>query len=132
LAALLSEMAVTVVPVPLATGAMHLMGTLRIIAPDLAVAWPGRLAREAKEALEQRGYEVCWIPDTGEALRGMALNGVTMGERRVLLPAGNPRTQAFCEELGVSVQTVVVDELAKAAGAIGCLTGILSRATDSL
>jgi len=130
LAALLSEMAVTVVPVPLATGAMHLMGALRIIAPDLAVAWPGRLALEAKEVLEQRGYEVCWIPDTDEALHGMALNGVTMGERRVLLPAGNPRTQAFFEDLGVSVQTVAMDELAKAAGAIGCLTGILSRAAD--
>jgi hypothetical protein len=45
----------------------------------------------------------------------------------MLVPAGNPRTRAFFETLGVSVQTVAVDELAKAAGAIGCLTGILAR-----
>ncbi len=127
LTTLLAEMRVTVIPVPLAAGAMHLMGALRIIDRDLAAAWPNRLAPEAVAALEQRGYRVQWIPDMDEALSGMALNGVTLGPRRMLVPAGNPRTRAFFETLGVSVQTVAVDELAKAAGAIGCLTGILAR-----
>jgi arginine deiminase len=43
------------------------------------------------------------------------------------MAAGNPVTQDFLEELGVTCRTVAVDELGKAAGAIGCLTGIVER-----
>jgi arginine deiminase len=57
----------------------------------------------------------------------MALNFVTLGPRQILMPAGNPITQAFLEDAGINCQTVEVDELIKAAGGIGCLTGILQR-----
>jgi arginine deiminase len=43
------------------------------------------------------------------------------------MPAGNPVTQALYQEAGISCHTVEVDELLKAAGGIGCLTGILER-----
>jgi len=60
-------------------------------------------------------------------VRGMALNFVTLGPRRILMAAGNPVTLAFYEAAGVACQAVAVDELLKAAGGIGCLTGILER-----
>jgi len=44
-----------------------------------------------------------------------------------LMVDGNPVTQAFYESLGITCHTVEVDELGKAAGAIGCLTGVLER-----
>jgi arginine deiminase len=126
-AGLLQEMGVAVVPVGLPYGAMHLMGQLRFAGRDLAVAWPGRVPYAAVEALRARGYTVLFLPDEGEAVRGMALNFVTLGPRRILMPAGNPVTQVFYEEAGIACQTVGVDELVKAAGGIGCLTGILQR-----
>ena len=126
-AGLLREMGIAVVPVGLPFGAMHLMGQLRFADRDLAVAWPGRVPYAAVEALRTRGYTILFLPDEGEAVRGMALNFVTLGPRRILMPAGNPVTQAFYEEAGISCQTVGVDELLKAAGGIGCLTGILQR-----
>jgi arginine deiminase len=43
------------------------------------------------------------------------------------MPAGNPVSQAFYEKLGVECLTVEVGELGKAAGSIGCLTGVLER-----
>ena len=43
------------------------------------------------------------------------------------MPAGNPRTQAYFESLGINCHTVDVSELRKAAGAVGCLTGIVER-----
>jgi hypothetical protein len=46
-----------------------------------------------------------------------------------LLAAGNPILQEFYESLGITCVTVAVDELYKAAGAIGCLTGIVQRET---
>ena len=129
-AGLLEEMGVAVVHVGLPFGAMHLMGQLRFADRDLAVAWPGRVPYAAVEALRARRYAVLFLPDEGEALRGMALNFVTLAPRRILMAAGNPITQAFYERAGIACQTAEVDELTRAAGGIGCLTGILERARN--
>jgi N-dimethylarginine dimethylaminohydrolase len=126
-ASLLREMGIEVIQVGLPYGAMHLMGTLRFADRDLAIAWPGRVPYAAVEALRVRGYTVLFIPHEGEAVCGMALNFVTLGPRRIVMAAGNPITQAFYEEAGIACQTVEVDEIHKAAGGIGCLTGILER-----
>ncbi len=127
MAGLLAEMGVEVVQVGLPYGAMHLMGQLRLVDRDLTIAWPGRVPYAAVEALRARGYTVLFLPDEDEAKRGMPLNFVTLGPRRVLMPAGNPITQAFYESVGITCQTVEMGELIKAAGGIGCLTGILER-----
>ncbi len=123
----LNEMGVTVIQVDLPYGSMHLMGMLRIVDRDLAIGWPTRLVHRGVEALKQCGFQVVFIPDEKEALQGMALNFVTLGPRELLMPAGNSMTQAFLENLGVICHTVNVGELRKAAGAIGCLTGIVER-----
>ncbi len=124
---LLHEMEVEVVLVGLPYGAMHLMGQLRFADRDLAIGWPGRVPYAAVEALRARGYTILFLPDEEEALRGFALNFVTLGPRRILMAAGNPITQAFYEDAGITCRTVEVKELLKAAGGIGCLTGILER-----
>jgi arginine deiminase len=124
---LLREMGVEVIQVGLPYGAMHLMGTLRFADRDLAIAWPGRVPYAVVDTLRARGYTVGFIPDEGEAVRGMALNFVTLGPRRILMAAGNPITQAFYEAAGIACQMVEVDEIHKAAGGIGCATGILER-----
>lgn len=129
-AALLSEMGVHVVRVGLPYGAMHLMGQLRYADRDLAIAWPGRVPYAAVETLRTRGFEVLFVPDEEEAKRGMALNFVTLGPREILMPAGNPVTQRFYEQAGIHCHTVEIGELVKAAGGIGCLTGIVERAGE--
>jgi N-dimethylarginine dimethylaminohydrolase len=123
----LGEMGVTTIVVDLPQGTMHLMGMLRIVDRDLAVAWPKRLAHHAVNQLEERGFKVAFIPDEAEAVGGAALNFVTVAPRHILMPAGNPITEEFYEFLGITCHTVEVDEIVKAAGAIGCLTGILER-----
>jgi arginine deiminase len=124
---LLEEMGIEVVRVGLAYGTMHLMGQLRLADKDLAIAWPARLPVAAVEALRDRGHQVLFLPDLEEAVKGFALNFVTLGPRRILMAAGNPVTTAFYEQAGIACDQVQVDELLKAAGGIGCLTGILQR-----
>jgi arginine deiminase len=123
----LAEQGVDTLLVDLPVGTMHLMGELRFLDRDLALAWPGRVAYAAVAALRERGYRVAFAPDESEARHGFALNFTTLGPRRVLMPAGNPTTQSFLEELGVECGTTSIRELGKAAGAIGCLTGVLWR-----
>ncbi len=130
-AALLHEMGISVIQVGLPYGTMHLMGQLRFADRDLAIAWPGRVPYAAVEALRCRGYSVLFLPDEAEAQNGMALNFVTLAPRQILMPAGNPTTQSFYEQAGITCHRVEVDELAKAAGGIGCLTGILRREVNA-
>jgi N-dimethylarginine dimethylaminohydrolase len=131
LRSLLEEMGIAVIPVDLPAGAMHLMGLLRLVDRDLAIAWPKRTPDTAIEALRERGIQVAFLPDTAEVLAearaGMALNFVTLGPRRILMVDGNPVTRAFLEDHGIVCLSVPADELAKAAGAVGCLTGVLWR-----
>ncbi len=125
--ATLKELAVDVVQVDMPYGTMHLMGMLRFADHDLAIAWPKRLVHRGIEALKEHGYQVAFLSDEVEAASGKALNFVTLGPREVLMPAGCPKTQALLEDLGITCRLVAIDELAKAAGAMGCLTGILQR-----
>ncbi len=127
ISAVLAAMGVEAIAIDLPIGTMHLMGILRFLDRDLALVWPYRLAWKGIEALKARGYQIAFIPDETEASHNGALNFVTTGPRRVLLSAGNPVTQDFLENLGVTCQTVAVAELHKAAGGIGCLTGVLGR-----
>jgi len=125
--ATLEEIGVSVVLTDLPPGTMHLMGQLRIVDRDLTLAWPGLLPDDVVQALEEAGSRVVFLPDDHEALSGFALNFVVLGPREILMPAGNPFSQDFYESLGIVCKTVAVDEIGKAAGSIGCMTGVLER-----
>ncbi len=124
---ILTEMGIDVVQVDQSYGTMHLMGSLRFADKNLGLAYPNRLAHRAVEALKRCGIEVAFVPRTDELQTGSAFNFVCLGPREILMPAGNPQTQAYYESLGIKCHTVDVSELRKAAGAVGCLTGIVER-----
>jgi arginine deiminase len=124
---LLRSMAVEVVFAALPVGAMHLLGTLNLIGPDLALAWPGTTPYVAIRLLRERGFRILYLPDQTERETGMALNLVTLRPYQVLMPSGCPHTRALLESAGVTCLEIDVSELIKAEGAIGCSTGILWR-----
>lgn len=126
--AVLESMGVKAIIVDMPAGTMHLMGQLRIVDRDLAYYWEGRFGVEGIAALEARGYRVLPAPDAHEAEHGFALNFVTLGPREILLPTGCPVSQAAYEAQGITCRTVDMSEIVKAAGGIGCLSGILRRA----
>ncbi|MCE2851405.1 MAG: dimethylarginine dimethylaminohydrolase family protein [Roseiflexaceae bacterium] len=124
---LLTSMGIGTIKVDLPFGSMHLMGMLRIVDRNLAIIWPSRFVHRGVDALRERGFHVAMLPENEEVRRGAAFNFVTIAPRTIVMAAGNPRTQAWFEQHGITCITTPVDELAKAAGAIGCLTGIVSR-----
>jgi N-dimethylarginine dimethylaminohydrolase len=126
-AATLAEVGVNTIAVDLPYGTMHLMGMLRLVDGDLAIAWPRRTPHACVMALRERGYHVAFIPDELEAQRGRAMNFVTLGPRTILMVEGCPQAQALYEGLGVRCITTPASELSKAAGAVGCLTAVLRR-----
>ena len=126
--ALLNRLGIEVIAVDMPFGTMHLMGMLRMADADLAIAWPRRTPFAAVAALRARGVEVAFLPDEDEAQANRGMNFVTLGPRRILMVAGCPATRGFYESHGIACTEVDCSELSKAAGAIGCLTGVLERA----
>lgn len=126
--AVLERIGVAVIVVDMPFGTMHLMGMLRIADGDLAIGWPRRTPFAAVQALRARGYQVAFLPDEEEGTRTRAMNFVTLGPRDILMVGHCPTTRGFYEGLGIRCTEVDCSELAKAAGAIGCLTGVLERA----
>lgn len=124
---LLKGLGVQVLTAHLPPGTMHLMGQLRVIDRDLAIVWKDRLPEACVDELRSLGFEIAYAPDEAEARAGFALNFVVLGPRKILMPGGNPRSQAFYEGLGIGCVAVDVGRISKAAGSIGCLTGILER-----
>lgn len=115
------------ISVDLPFGTMHLMGMLRIVDRDLAIAWPRRTPHAAVRALQDRGFRVEFLPISDEVESNRALNFVTLAPRRILMPAGNPSMRDWYEQLGIEVKETPMDELRKASGAVGCLTGVVER-----
>jgi len=127
---LMAEIGCDLIAVDMPYGTMHLMGMLRIVDAGLAIAWPRRTPHAAVTALRERGCEVAFLPDSGEAEHNKAFNFVTLGPRRILMTAENPATRGFYEGLGVDVNETPMAELKEAAGAVGCLTGVVGREMD--
>lgn len=126
-ASVLTDLGVDSIISDLPEGTMHLMGQLRFLDRSIALVWGRRIGQRIEDILREQAYEVLDVPDEDEARAGMALNFVTVGPREVVLPAGNPKTMQLLVELGVQCHAVEMSEIAKAAGAMGCLTGVLER-----
>lgn len=123
----LAEIGCQTLPVDLPFGTMHFMGMLRVADRNLAVCWPRRTPVATVRALEERGFQVVFPALEDDPASYRAMNFVTLGPRRILMVAGLTKYQRFFEDLGIECVTVGTDELSKAAGSAGCLTGVLAR-----
>ena len=124
---LLAETEVELVPVDMPFGTMHLMGMVRIVSSKLALGWPRRTPHRVVTELQDAGYQVEFIPECDEFEHGKAFNFVTLGPGKILTVAGNSKAMRFYESLEIECVETPATELSKAAGAVGCLTGILKR-----
>ncbi len=127
---LFDEIGASLLTVDMPFGTMHLMGMLRIVDKDLAIAWPRRTPHVVVSILRDAGFDVVFLNDTAEAEVNRSFNFVTLGPRRILMVDGNPGSRDFFESHAIECLTTPAYELGKAAGAIGCLTGILRREVE--
>jgi N-dimethylarginine dimethylaminohydrolase len=124
---LLGGLGIDLIAVDMPFGSMHFMGMLRIVDRDLAICWPRRTPHRCVIQLRELGYQVIFpdFHDDQASYRG--INFVTLGPRRILMVAGLTSLQDEFEKLGIDCLTCPTDELSRAAGNVGCLTGVLWR-----
>ncbi|GHH88679.1 dimethylargininase [Streptomyces sulfonofaciens] len=125
--AVLREQGAEAVFVPLGPGVQHLLGSVVFVDHRRAVVHSAALGDELRAELLRRDYELLELPPDEEVVGRRAMNLVALGPGRVLMPDGCPVTRRRLEAAGLLVDAVDVSEYVKAAGALGCLTGILRR-----
>jgi N-dimethylarginine dimethylaminohydrolase len=103
---------------------VHLDGVLSLVDHDLALVRRKRTPEEIITVLRDNGFRVLDVPAED---RSSPANGVALGPRHLVMPAGNPHTQKLLEEAGCAIDTVEVKEIQKSGGAVHCLTGFLKR-----
>ncbi len=123
----LAAQGVTARAIAMPAGVQHLLGLVNFLDDDLAVLDGGKAPSRLKVFLASHGIETLTVAPGDELDRGRGMNFVTLAPRRVLMPAGCPGIRGQLEGAGVEVVEAEVGEYLKAAGALGCLTGILSR-----
>ncbi len=125
---LFAEIGCTLIALDLPFGVMHLMGLLRIVDADLAIAWPRRTPHRCVELLRERGFRVEFPRLVDDSASHRGINFVTLGPRKILMVDGLPGVQSAYEALGIECLTASTEALSRAAGNVGCLTGVLRRA----
>ncbi len=123
----LADIGTQAIIVDLPFGTMHFMGLLRICDRDLAIVWPRRTPHAVVEALRARDIEVAFLPASDDFEFRSAFNFVTLGPRKILMVGDNGQATDFYTGLGLECLETPCAELRKAAGAVGCLTGIIER-----
>jgi len=123
----LNEIDCELIAVDLPYGTMHFMGMLRIPNKDLAICWPRRTPHAAVMALRDRGFEISFLPELEDSEMYRSMNFVTLAPGKILMVAGLHEAQQFFESQGIETLTSPTDELSKAGGNLGCLTGVLHR-----
>lgn len=129
---LMSELGIELMVVDSPYGIMHFMSLLRIVDSNLAICWPRRTPFATVSALQERGYEVVFPPFADDQASYRGINFVTLGARRILMVEKLPGVQDYFEGLGIECLTTSTDELTRAAGNVGCLTGILQRELSTI
>ena len=124
-ARVLADQGVDCVSVEIPPTVQHLLGSVNLVDHDLAVAWGASPSMRA--LLARVGMKVLDFESTAEVVAGRALNFVTLAPRQIVMPAGSPQTRRRLEDAGIQVHEQSVAEYLRAAGGIGCLTGVLAR-----
>ena len=118
---------VTTVEVPLGSGVQHLLGSLVLLDERTAAVHATAAGPALRAVLHDHGYRVLEFEPDRELVSARGLNLVAVAPGRVLMPAGAPGIRRRLEAEGVETHEVAMGEYVKAAGGLGCVTGILHR-----
>ncbi|MBM4392969.1 MAG: amidinotransferase [Deltaproteobacteria bacterium] len=122
---LLASMGISLRVADLGHGVQHLLGAVNPYDEGHAAVLSAHCGPSIREAL--RGWQLLELAPSEETEVRRAMNFVTLGPRRVLMPAGCPHARAQFEAAGMTVFEAEVSEYIRGGGAMGCATGVLWR-----
>lgn len=104
---------------------LHLDTIMTMVADDCVVAYPDALEPDFLKRLRSLGIEV--IAATGDEVRSLSANLLSLGGGRVVSARGSERLTALLEKRGIEVIEVAIDQFTRCGGGPHCLTMPLAR-----
>jgi N-dimethylarginine dimethylaminohydrolase len=126
-AGLLSEMNINSVSVKLPDGVQHLLGIINFVDEKLAAVRQDKMTDELLGILRDARVKVIECEPGPEITERLGMNFVAVSPRQVVMPGDCPSVRDSLAKAGVLAHEVDVSEYCKAAGGLGCLTGIIRR-----
>jgi N-dimethylarginine dimethylaminohydrolase len=124
---LLRDLNINSVTVRLPDGIQHLLGILNFVDRKLAVVRRDKATDELLGILREAGVEVVFCDPVADLIERLGMNFVTLAPRRIVMPSGCPSVRDRLNGAGVETHELDISEYCKAAGGLGCLTGIIRR-----
>jgi N-dimethylarginine dimethylaminohydrolase len=124
---LLRDIGVNTVTVDLPSDIQHLLGIVNFADSDLAAIRSDKATNELLGILRDARIDVIMCEPSTELLKGLGMNFVALAPRRVVMPSDCPSIRQRLASAGVLAHEINVSEYCKAAGGLGCLTGIIRR-----
>ncbi len=124
---LLREMGVAAITVDLPSGIQHLLGIVNLADRNLAAVRRDKATDELLGILRNARIEVIFCDPSDEVVERLGMNFVALGPRRIVMPSRCPCLRQQFADSGVLVHEIDISEYCKAAGGLGCLTGIIRR-----
>lgn len=124
----LAPLGVKCVAVKMPKGIQHLLGMLQIVDRRIAVVRAAKAPAELLRLLKRLNFKTVLIKESDEVRHKLGFNFVVLGPRKIIMPAGCPDLRSQLKRAGIRVAAEVeISQMARAAGGLGCVTGILSR-----
>lgn len=124
---LLRDLGIHSVTVRLPDAIQHLLGVVNFVDRKLAAVRRDKATDELLGVLREAGIEVIFCEPDADLLERRGMNFVTIAPSRVVMPAGCPSVRDRLNAAGVVTHEIDISEYCKAAGGLGCLTGIIKR-----
>ncbi len=125
--ALLKDMGVRAFRIPLDGPVQHLLGVVNFIRSDLAVLHRVHASDVLVSVLKDAGVRTIEVSPGEEIDDRRGMNFVTLAPGEVVMPEECPVLRERMEKEAVRCHVLDVHQYIRAAGAIGCVTGILYR-----
>jgi N-dimethylarginine dimethylaminohydrolase len=123
----LREMNIDSVIVELPHGVQHLLGIVNFADRDLAAVRRDKATDALLGILRNARVDTILCDPVEEVVERLGMNFVALGPRRIIMPSRCPFLRQQLSDAGVSVYEADISEYCKAAGGLGCLTGIIRR-----
>lgn len=106
----------------------HLLGSVQIVARDLAFIRTELVASEGVSFLAGHGFRIVAVPENSEVRCRQAMNIVTIAPAKIIMTTACPETRQLYESAGVDVVAELsISQLINGAGGLACATGTLAR-----
>lgn len=108
-------------------GQAHIDGVLNIASDGVIYFYPPQVPYDVVDTLKKKGFKALECNVASECKESFGVNFVAIRPGEVVMPSGNPYSQALLEKNGIKVHTLDFSEVVKAWGGMHCCTAFLKR-----